>query len=230
VVLDAPAVHWAAEQLGLTLPPALAPEPVWRSPDAAAARTAAARAELAGEGLLGHDGIAEDLEDSLRLLCRAPAEVSAYVQTDELTYRLHAAGGGRAGAFACYLPRDRRILLRPATPEAPGRVVARELPEHPPARSVSSSVPVAELRAAEPRGDAARVAAIFARPRNAGGQVCVGVRGRRGDPVTFVDTDHGRWLSHRLRDGRFVVAVSGTSAALLAKLGELTRVLHPGGW
>jgi hypothetical protein len=229
VVLNAPAVHWAAEQLGLTLPPALAPEPVWRSPDAESTRTDAARDELAGEGLLDHDGITEDFEDSLRLLCRGPAEVSAYVQTEELTYRLHAAAGRRVGAFACYLPRERRILLRPAAPEAPGRVVARELPEHPPARSVSYSVPVAELRAEEPRGDAARVAAIFARPRCAGGQVYVGVRGRRSDPVTFVDTDHGRWLSHCSPDGRFVVTVSGTSAALLAKIDELTHALQHGG-
>lgn len=224
-VLNAGSVHWAAERLGLTLPAVLAPEPVWRSPDAEARRTEAAREELAAECLLDRDEPGEDLEDSLRLLCRAPAEVSAYVQSEELTYRLHAAAGRRSGAFACYLPLESRILLRPARLEALARVVVRELPDHPPARSVSYSVPVTDLTADEPRGDAARVAAIFTRPRYAGGQLFAAVRDHRGhrrsEPVTFVDTDQGRWLSHLSADGRFVITVGGSDSALVAKLDEL---------
>jgi hypothetical protein len=226
-VLNAAGVHWAAERLGLTLPAVLAPEPVWRSPDAESARAAAAREELAAEGFLDRDEPCEELEDSLRLLCRAPAEVSAYVQTETLTYRLHAAAGRRFGAFACYLPRDGRILLRPARLDALARVVVHELPEHPPARSVSYSVPVTDLAVEEPHGPAARVAAIFAQPRSAGGQLFAGVRDHRGlrrsDPVTFVDTGQGRWLSHS--DGRFVVTVGGSDQALVAKLDELRRDL-----
>jgi hypothetical protein len=95
---------------------------------------------------------------------------------------------------------------------------------------VSFSVPVSDLRADEPRGDAARVAAIFAQPRYAGGQLYAGVRDQRGhrrsEPVTFVDTDQGRWLSHRTADGRFVVTVSGTPGALLTKLDELRSDLR----
>jgi hypothetical protein len=229
VVLDAATVHWATERLGLTLPAVLAPEPVWRSADVEDDRARAAREELAAEGLLDRGEPAEDLEECLRLLCRAPAEVSAYVQTTALTYRLHAAAGRRAGAFACYLPRERRFLLRPARLEALARTVAGELPEHPPARSVSYSVPVTDLTAEEPHGQAARVAAIFAQPRYAGGQVFVGVRDHRGhrrsDPVTFVDTEQGRWLSHRSADGRFVITVGGSAGALLAKLDELQQEL-----
>lgn len=228
-VLTAASVHWAAERLGLTLPPALTPEPVWRSPDAEAARAGAAREELASEGLLDRDEPGEDLEDSLRLLCRAPAEVSAYVQTPELTYRLHAAAGRRSGAFACYLPGDGRVLFRSARLEALARIVVRELPEHPPARSVSCSVPVEDLTAGEPHGQAARVAALFALPRSAGGQVFAGARDHRGhrrsEPVTFVDTDQGRWLSHLSADGRFVTTVGGSDAVLLAKLDELRAEL-----
>ncbi|MEU0530411.1 ESX secretion-associated protein EspG [Amycolatopsis tolypomycina] len=228
-VLTAASVHWAADRLGLTLPPVLAPEPVWRSPDAESARAAAAREELAAEGFLDQDEPGEDLEDSLWLLCRAPEAVSAYVQTEGLTYRLHTAAGRRSGAFACYLPGEGRILVRPARLEALARMVVRELPEHPPARSVSYSVPVADLDGEEPRGQAARVAAIFAQPRYAGGQVFAGVRDdrgqRRSEPVTFVDTDQGRWLSHRCSDGRFVVTVGGSDGALLAKLDELRRRL-----
>jgi hypothetical protein len=228
-VLNAASVHWAAEELGLTLPPVLAPEPVWRSPDAESARAEAAREELAAEGFLDRDGPGEDLEDSLRLLCRAPAEVSAYVQTDELAYRLHAAAGRRSGMFACYLPREGRILVRPARLEALARMVVRELPGHPPARSVSYSVPVADLTVEEPHGQAARVAAIFARPRCAGGQVFAGVRDHRGhrrsEPVTFVDTDQGRWLSHLSADGRFVTTTGGSDDTLLAKLDELRHEL-----
>lgn len=223
-VLDAATVHWAAEQAQLVLPPVLAPEPAWRSEDAEAARAERAREELAREGFLDYDGLAEDFEHSLRVLCRAPAEVSAYVQTEELTYRLHAAAGKRAGAFACYLPRDRRFLLRPARLDALATAVVRELPEHPPARSVSYSVAVEDLTAEEPRGQAARVAAIFAQRRYAGGQVFVGARDHRGhrrsEPVTFVDTEQGRWLSHRSADGRYVVALPGSDGALLAKLDQ----------
>ncbi|WP_410606960.1 ESX secretion-associated protein EspG [Amycolatopsis sp. lyj-109] len=226
-VLNAASVHWAAERLGLTLPAVLAPEPVWRDPDAAAGRAETAREELAEEGFLDRDEPGEDLEDSLRLLCRAPAGVSAYVQTGELTYRLHAAAGRRSGSFACYLPGEGRILLRPARLEALTRMVVRELPEHPPARSVSYSVPVADLTVEEPHGQAARVAAIFAQPRSAGGQVFVGVRDHRGlrrsEPVTFVDTEQGRWLSYP--DGRFVSTVSGTESTFLNRLDELWREL-----
>jgi hypothetical protein len=227
--LNAASVHWAAERLGLTLPPVLAAEPVWRSGDAASARADAAREELASAGLLDRDEPGEDLEDSLRLLCRAPAEVSAYVQTEELSYRLHAAAGRRSGAFACYLPGEGRILLRSARLDALAMLVVRELPEHPPARSVSYSVPVADLTTGEPHGQAARVAAVFARPRCAGGQVFAGVRDHRGhrrsEPVTFVDTDQGRWLSHLSADGRFVITVGGSDGFLLAKLDELRHEL-----
>ncbi len=226
-VLDAASVHWAAERLGLTLPPVLAPEPVWRDPDAMAERDETARETLAAEGLLDRGEPSEDLEDSLRLLCRAPAEVSAYVQTAQLTYRLHAAAGRGCGAFACYLPRDGRILVRPARLEALTRTVVRELPEHPAARCVSYSAPVADLAGEEPCGQAARVTAIFAQPRYAGGQLFAGVRDHRGlrrsDPVTFVDTEQGRWLSHT--DGRFVVAVGGSGQALVAKIDELRHDL-----
>ncbi|WP_103350648.1 ESX secretion-associated protein EspG [Amycolatopsis sp. CA-128772] len=228
-VLNARSVHWAAERLGLVLPAVLAPEPVWRSAEAEAERAEAAREELAAEGLLDRDEPGEDLEDSLRLLCRAPAEVSAYVQTEELTYRLHAAAGKRSGAFACYLPRESRLLLSPARLEALATIVARELPEHPPARSVSYSVPVTDLTTGEPHGQAARVAAIFAQARYAGGQLSVGVRDhrghRRGEPVTFVDTEQGRWLSHLSADGRFVTTVGGSDGVLVAKLEEQQREL-----
>ncbi len=230
VVFSAGTVQWAAEQLGLTLPVTLAPEPVWRSADAEAAHAATARSELAEEGLLDHrDAVGEDLEESLRLLCRGRDEVSAYVQTEDLTYRLHAAGGRRTAAFACYLPRERRILLRPARPEALARTVVLELPECAAGRASSLSVPVSELKSPEPRGDARRVAAIFARPRSAAGQLYAGVRSdrgrRRSEPVTFVDTDQGRWLSHCSADGRFVTTVPGTPDALLVKLAELRNAL-----
>jgi hypothetical protein len=89
---------------------------------------------------------------------------------------------------------------------------------------------VSDLRAEEPRGDAARVATIFAQPRYAGGQLYAGIRDQRGhrrsEPVTFVDTDQGRWLSHCSPDGRFVVTVGGSDGALLAKLDELTNDLR----
>jgi hypothetical protein len=222
-VLAARSVHWAAERLGLTLPSVLAPEPVWRNADAEAEREEAARDELAAEGLLDRGEPGDDLGDSLWLLCQGPAEVSAYVQTADLSYRLHAAAGRRSGAFACYLPREGRFLLRPARLEALARTVVRELPEHPAARSVSYSVPVADLTAEEPHGQAARVAGIFAQPRSAGGQLFAGVRDQRGhrrsEPVTFVDTEQGRWVSHT--DGRYVVVVGGSDAVLLAKLAEL---------
>lgn len=229
IVLDALSVHWAAERLGLTLPAVLAPEPVWRSPDAAAVRAEVAREHLAAAGLLHQGEPGEDLEDSLRLLCRAPAEVSAYVQTRDLTYRLHAGAGRRAGVFACSLPGDRRILLRPARLDALARSVVRELPARAGARSCSYSVPLADLAGAEPRGQAGRVAAIFARPRLAGGQVFAGVRDRLGHrrsrPVTFVDTEQGRWLSYLDVDGRFVVTVGGGGRSLAAKLDQLRHEL-----
>ncbi|WP_158881326.1 ESX secretion-associated protein EspG [Amycolatopsis anabasis] len=205
VVLSQDCLDVVANWIRVTLPPTLAPEPIWRSGEELRTRDERARAELAEHGLLRGASPAEEFTEALSVLCRGGTEFFAYVESDNNEYRLHAAASGQDAIFACYVPASGNVLLRSARSEALVEELVAELPEFRPGQGVSHSVPERELRGAvagKPVSrEVRRVLDLLDLPRHGGGQVSAGVRDglgahrtSRGSSCTYLDTEAGRWL------------------------------------
>ncbi|WP_134731491.1 ESX secretion-associated protein EspG [Amycolatopsis nivea] len=206
VVLPADCLPLAAELAGVSLPAALAPDPLWRDPEEMRAYREAAASAMADQGVWGRGGLDETFVRTMTVLCRGASELSATVESGrDRRYRLVVAASNKDAVLACHMPSTSTVVLRPARAEALAEDLIRELPRVQPAQGQAVSVPESALNLAidggPARQDVRHLLDVAALPRAGGGQITAAVRdglgGRRisgRDICTYYDTEHGRYL------------------------------------
>ncbi|MDT8911316.1 ESX secretion-associated protein EspG [Amycolatopsis sp. PS_44_ISF1] len=205
LVLPADCLRFGAEVAGVSLPTALAPDPVWRSPDEDRAHRNGVEDLLAEHGVWRDGRLSDEFLRTMTVLGRADREVSATVEAPGRQYALQVAASGRDAVLACHVPSAGNVVLRPARAEALAEDLVAELPQAQPGAGPALSVPESDLRqavnGASARRDVRRVLEIIGLPRSGGGQIHAGCRdglgGHRtsgGNCCTFYDTGYGRYL------------------------------------
>lgn len=190
----------------------LAPEAVWLDHDEEDEAVKAAEQELARHGLLGPRGPDAELLDSLAVLVRPKVEFYGWFHAGDTTRAVLSAAIGREALHAVRVG-DQVTVRQIKAGELVDALLA-ELPNTPPLRFQSISLPLSEVRAAlnrpadgrYPRGASTPNAApdirllqqLMDMPVAGTGQLFTAVRdelGRRRrvrHPVRVVDTNQGR--------------------------------------
>lgn len=241
IVVSQDCLEVVADRLGLSLPPTLAAEPMWRSDEERHGRMDQVRAELVEAGLWRSGSPDSRFAETIGLLCGSGQEFFAHVGTAERDYRLHVAVSGRDAVLACYVPQSGRILFRAARAEAPVEDLVAELPECRPGVGPALTVAEVDLRAAmagrPAQRDVRRLLDLFALPRYGGGQLSAGLRDgfgahqtSGGDCCTFLDTENGAWLCSFTGSGaeRYVNVAPARYDVVVAKMYELRDRLRGG--
>lgn len=231
-----------AEDLGLTLPATIAGEPLYYGDGEFGQARGAAHRELAQIGLVERGEPAPALLETLLVLCAASVEFYGFVAATNRQYTMHVAARGRDAVFAALAGDD--VLLRPTHPQSLVSELLAELPEARPAGGRALSAPEAaiqplserdRLTGVTPRGDARRLIELLNQPHRAAGKLHAamraGVDARRvcsADPIGFVDTEQGRWLTYATSgDGaRHVTAAPGRTETIAHKLHEAQQALR----
>lgn len=227
----------------------LAPEAMWLDFDEEDAAVAAAEQQLAGLGLIGPRGLDPELEDSLTALVRPKVEYYGWYHQDDTTYAVLAAAIGREALLAVRV--GGQITLRQLKENELVDALLNELPNTPPLRFQSVSMPLAEVRAAldrpaapggYPRSASTPNAApdirllqqLMSMPVSGTGQLFVAVRdelGRRTrveHPIRVVDTTQGRLqnvTSGKPGAQTWVVVAPASRAALADRLHAMHKEL-----
>ncbi|GGM34461.1 ESX secretion-associated protein EspG [Longimycelium tulufanense] len=204
--------------------------------------------ELEHTGLLHRGRIDEDLRDALEVLAHPTDEVYGWInQAHREDYTALAALHGDAAILAVLI--NQVLHLHPIRPTALAESLVSALPEVPPARGRSVTLPadyLAGRRPAEPDDDwfeEVRPAdtettdyarEVLALPRISAGQLHVATRDRLGrrhrtlHPVAFIDTSEGRWMAQRrpTRGNRpWAVIAPADRRLLVARLNEMRAIL-----
>ncbi|RZS41369.1 ESAT-6 protein secretion system EspG family protein [Herbihabitans rhizosphaerae] len=230
--------------------PVLASVPTWHDDDALRSLDQHARAELAGLGLTDDP----DLDDAVGLLVRPDRELYGWIDTTfdgrRREYGVLAVSGYGGALLAVHEFDNGVVALLGARPEELLAAFLAQLPDAPAADGESVTMPYDELEAATaPRGEGfggfsrrpvnpnVRAALrILARPRWGGGNLYAarktanGHRVRAESPVTFIDTDDGRWLTMVSgRDGqRWATAAPATPQLIADRLREQESLIVTG--
>lgn len=241
-VISQRCVGTIAEDLSLTLPATVAAEPLYYEDGEFRQFRDAAYRELGQMGLFDRREPSPAFIDSLTVLCTADVEFYGFVATTDRQYTLHVAARGQDAVFAALAGEE--VLLRPGHPQSLVSELLAELPEARPAGGRTMSAPEADIQpmsersqatGAAPRGDARRLIELLTQPHQAAGKLHtatrIGVDARRvysTDPIGFVDTEQGRWLTYATgADGaRHVTAAPGRTEAITNKLHEAQQELQ----
>lgn len=247
VSADALCAVVARENLG-EMHYALAAQPMWRDEDATREYQAKAASELVGLGLAGRGGLDPDFRDTLITLTHPAHEFLALFVVDNEVRNVVAAAGAGDGVLAI---RDGdTVSLQPARRTLLAEAAVFQLPQVRAAHGRGVNVPehdLAErprrhrrddgydgLRPAQENPDVAHLRRILDQPTIGGGQLFAGVRDQGGrlrsspHPLSYLDTEDGRWMNHVsvTRTGeRWVVAAPAGPELLVRRLYEMQREL-----
>lgn len=230
----------------------LASAAVWHDPETDHAGDRTAWQVIADAGLCDETGFDRDLADSLAVLAWPTVEFYGWItHNDHTTAVLGAAIG--ADALLAVRQGD-RIRLTPADPRRLAEMLIGCLPDVPPGRGVSATLPLATVRAelnphhhALPGGvlqavlpgtapAVAPLTRLASLPATGAGELYTAVRGRNGvrrpslpQAVTYQDTVEGRWLIQVVpgHGEEWVVVAPATPALLLNRLLEAHTALRP---
>jgi hypothetical protein len=227
----------------------LASGAVWHDPQTERDADQAAWRALAQAGSRGGGGLDRDLADSLAVLARPSVEYYGWFTHDDTTTAVLAAAINRDAVLA--VRQQDRVRLTPADPRHLAEELIGCLPDVPPARGRSATLPVAKIRtelAPRPsraggrvlqavgpvRGEMASFARLTHLPVTGAGELYAAVRDRRTGgrrtsphPVGYQDTVEGRWLAQIVpgRDEDWAIIAPATPALLLTRVQEVHHAL-----
>ncbi|SFP82815.1 EspG family protein [Amycolatopsis arida] len=177
----------------------------WYPPDERRRLREDANAELEKLGLAQRGRITADFLDTVQVLQRPGTEYFTWASINGTNITVRTARSGREGVLA--IANDDTLFLWPAEPERAPEVLARQLPDTPPARVHSMSCAAADyeaLRAGESPSDggsardARQIVRWLTAPRVHVGHLYAAVRDSAGTrrltsrPPFWIDTEHGR--------------------------------------
>lgn len=220
----------------------LAPTPVWLPTDVDDEAARAATADLRGLGLLDRRGrVDPEVTASLAVLSRPRVEFYGWFHEGDRTIGVLAGAIGREAVLA--VSDDETVWLSKSHVDRLADAVVAQTPDVPAGRGEAVTVLRSEAVAAGATADGFgrrtpspqvrlthRIAAL---PKSGTGELHVAVRddmGRRRQapqPLCYVDTPHGRWLTQRLPSGsdEQLTLAPGSRAALASMLARMHRDL-----
>lgn len=212
--------------------------------------------ELARAGLARGTNVDRALLDTMSLLARPPTELHGWVgDHNRVNVGAVAATDGGAGAVLAVLD-DHAVHIRPIEPAKLADAVIDLFPDLPPGRGRSRTVPLDAYRAAMAPATAPRegesgwlegersdwqgtelaaVLRLVRQPRRGGGRIYAAARDRLGRrhrsqyPVTYIDTESGRWAlwQQPSQNGQLWVTIApGTRQLLRAQLESLLATVR----
>ncbi|SDD01593.1 ESX secretion-associated protein EspG [Actinokineospora iranica] len=210
---------------------ALAPTASWQPRDAEHTADTRARTEIQRLGGLDRRGrLDADLAATLTLLCKPAVEFYGWLTTGDTTTSVLAAATGRDAVLATRT--GDTVHLRQATPDDLPTLLVAQTPDVPPGRGNTVTLTSDDLPSPTHRGSpqvrlAQRIAEL---PTTGSGLLYTAIRDRLGrrqaatHPLRYIDTVHGRWLSHA-RPGTGLTIAPADHRALVTRLTDMHRTL-----
>jgi hypothetical protein len=253
---DTLATVWHRENLGV-LHNTLAGVAYWHDDEGQRDALNRASGELAQQGLLAGRDLDPDFRDTLNLLARPSVEYYGWISTTdgETTTHLSVLLAGTDQDAIMVVREGDKIQLSAARPDGLAETLVGMTPPVQPARARSVNLPEAEIsqlaaqreasgkplpdsafsvfHRASMVDDAKELFATAELPRIGGGQLYVAARDRYGErrrcpqPLLYIDTRQGRWMTQRsgAPGEQWIVSAPASRQLLISRLHEMRNAL-----